>query len=62
VRGSKTNFENGYIPRFGVHDYTIESLRANIIESNPSINTMIDYFIEHSIQSFSLVRPFVIVQ
>jgi hypothetical protein len=55
--GSKTNFENGYIPKFGVHDYTTESLPTNIIESNPSINAMIDYFTEHSVQSFFFIAP-----
>jgi hypothetical protein len=55
--GSKTNFENGYIPKFGIHDYAIESLPTNIIESNSSINVMVDYFTEHSVQSFFFIAP-----
>ena len=56
-RKSKTNFENGYIPKFGIHDYSIESLPNTIIESNPSINAMIEYFTEHSVQSFFFIAP-----
>ena len=54
---SQTNFENGYIPKFGTHDYSIESLPNTIIESNPSINAMNEYFEEHSIQSFFFIAP-----
>ncbi len=54
---SKTNFENGYIPKFGTHDYSIESLPNSIIESNPSINAMTEYFEEHNVRSFFFIAP-----
>ncbi len=54
---NKINFENGYIPKFGTHDYSIESLPNSIIETNPSINAMTEYFAEHSVQSFFFIAP-----
>ena len=59
LRGAKpkTNFDNGYIPKYGTHEYEVESLPNKIIESNPSITAMNRYFKEHNVRDFYFIAP-----
>ena len=54
---SKTNFDNGYIPRYGTHEYGVESLPNKIIKSNPSITAMNRYFKAHNVSDFYFIAP-----
>ena len=59
LRGAKpaTNFDNGFIPKYGKHDNIVRALPDRIIGTNESIDAMKKLFLEKNITSYFFTAP-----
>jgi hypothetical protein len=59
IRGARpaTNFDNGFIPKFGKHDNIVRALPDRIIGTNESIDAMKKLFQEKNISAYFFTAP-----